>query len=467
MKKLVFVLVSIFISVSAFAQEQLPYQNPRLSAQERAADLCSRLTLEEKAKLMLNSSPAIERLGIPAFEWWSECLHGVARNGYATMFPSCIGMAASFNDELLYDIYSAASDEGRAKYTANRKAGKTSRYMGISYWTPNINIFRDPRWGRGQETYGEDPYQNGRMGSIVVKGLQGTVLNANSKTVKPQNRTTAQPTTNREQSSLLGLPRCEGGRRSQPSSYGTLCDDIVPEKMQTVDLKKYYNSNIDDIFKNRYLSPRSPYTTLQIPVQGIGEWCHPQLMADINDSGFRNCLKGNTFNSSINIPFKSAKKGYNIIYTSLFDNYPDSVSVPLKGKASHAYLLMAGSTNHMQCHIANGKVIVTYADSTTTSLTLENPYNWCPIEQDYYVDGMAFSTIEPRPYRVLLKDCSVSRNFGKDLGITEVYGRELPSGAAEILDMKLNPEKELQCITILTLSNEVVIGLAGITLQKE
>ena len=198
MKKLVFVLVSIFISVSAFAQEQLPYQNPRLSAQERAADLCSRLTLEEKAKLMLNSSPAIERLGIPAFEWWSECLHGVARNGYATMFPSCIGMAASFNDELLYDIYSAASDEGRAKYTANRKAGKTSRYMGISYWTPNINIFRDPRWGRGQETYGEDPYQNGRMGSIVVKGLQGTALNANQqpqnrKTAKPQNRKTAKP----------------------------------------------------------------------------------------------------------------------------------------------------------------------------------------------------------------------------------------------------------------------------------
>ena len=173
MRKIGFILVSVFIFAQSFAQEMLPYQNVKLSAKERAEDLCSRLTLEEKAKLMLNSSPAIERLGIPAFEWWSECLHGVARNGYATMFPSCIGMAASFDDDLLYKIYSAASDEGRAKYTQNRKDGNMKRYMGISYWTPNINIFRDPRWGRGQETYGEDPYQNGRMGSIVVKGLQG------------------------------------------------------------------------------------------------------------------------------------------------------------------------------------------------------------------------------------------------------------------------------------------------------
>ena len=173
MRKIGFILVSVFIFAQSFAQEMLPYQNVKLSAKERAEDLCSRLTLEEKAKLMLNSSPAIERLGIPAFEWWSECLHGVARNGYATMFPSCIGMAASFDDDLLYQIYSAASDEGRAKYTQNRKDGNMKRYMGISYWTPNINIFRDPRWGRGQETYGEDPYQNGRMGSIVVKGLQG------------------------------------------------------------------------------------------------------------------------------------------------------------------------------------------------------------------------------------------------------------------------------------------------------
>ena len=258
------------------------------------------------------------------------------------------------------------------------------------------------------------------------------------------------------------------GNLSSPlkGSWGTACNEIDATKMSTVDLKKHYNSNIDDIFKNRYLTPRSPYTTLQIPVQGIGEWCHPQLTADINDDGLRAVLKGNVFQSSIGIPFKSAKKGYNIAYTSLFDNYPDSIVVPLKGKASHAYLLMAGSTNHMQSHIANGKVVATYADGTTDELILENPYNWCPIEQDYFVDNLAFKTGAERPYRVHLKTGKVSRNLGKDLNIQGVYGREIECGAAEILDLKLNPSKELQSITVLTLSNDVVIGLAGLTLQQ-
>ncbi|MDO5447046.1 MAG: glycoside hydrolase family 3 N-terminal domain-containing protein [Prevotellaceae bacterium] len=165
-------LLLLCLSMEAvFAWGQLPYQNANLSASERAADLCGRLTLEEKAKLMVNSSEAIPRLGIPEFSWWNEALHGVARNGKATVFPCCIGMASSFDDALLYKVYSAVSDEGRAKHTAAEKRGK--RYAGVSYWTPNINIFRDPRWGRGQETYGEDPYQTGRMASMVVKGLQG------------------------------------------------------------------------------------------------------------------------------------------------------------------------------------------------------------------------------------------------------------------------------------------------------
>ena len=151
----------------------LPYQNPELPAAERAADLCSRLTLEEKAKLMMNSSPAIERLGIPAFDWWSEALHGVGRNGLSTVFPSCIGMAASFDDDLIEEVFTAVSDEARAKNTLARRQGKVGKYKCLSFWTPNINVFRDPRWGRGQETYGEDPYQNGRMGLRVVRGLQG------------------------------------------------------------------------------------------------------------------------------------------------------------------------------------------------------------------------------------------------------------------------------------------------------
>ena len=141
-KRNLFVVAAVFCSVVSGAQT-LPYQNPNLSAKERAADLCSRLTLEEKAKLMLDQSEAIPRLGIPGFAWWSEALHGVGRNGYCTVFPSCIGMAASFDDVLLERIYTAVSDEARAKNTAQRKKGSVGRYQGLSFWTPNVNIFRD------------------------------------------------------------------------------------------------------------------------------------------------------------------------------------------------------------------------------------------------------------------------------------------------------------------------------------
>lgn len=166
------IIAAILYAVAGGAQT-LPYQDPNLSAKERATDLCGRLTLEEKASLMQDQSNAIPRLGIPQFAWWSEALHGVGRNGFSTVFPSCIGMAASFDDALLERIYTAVSDEARAKNTAQRRRGSVGRYQGLSFWTPNINIFRDPRWGRGQETYGEDPYMNSRMGLAVVRGLQG------------------------------------------------------------------------------------------------------------------------------------------------------------------------------------------------------------------------------------------------------------------------------------------------------
>ena len=169
-----FLVAIVLAGFPSFVSAQLlPYQNHELSAEERAEDLCKRLTLEEKSLLMMNGSPAIERLGIPSFDWWSEALHGVGRNGLATVFPSCIGMAASFDDDLIEEVFTAVSDEARAKNTLARREGKNGKYKGLSFWTPNINVFRDPRWGRGQETYGEDPYMNGRMGLRVVKGLQG------------------------------------------------------------------------------------------------------------------------------------------------------------------------------------------------------------------------------------------------------------------------------------------------------
>ncbi len=140
---------------------------------ERAKELVAQMTLEEKVSQMRYNAPAIERLGIPAYNWWNECLHGVARAGAATVFPQAIGMAASFNTELMHSVATAISDEARAKYNEYKRFGNTEIYQGLTYWSPNINIFRDPRWGRGHETYGEDPYLTGRMGTAFVKGLQG------------------------------------------------------------------------------------------------------------------------------------------------------------------------------------------------------------------------------------------------------------------------------------------------------
>ncbi len=233
-------------------------------------------------------------------------------------------------------------------------------------------------------------------------------------------------------------------------------------KVQTID--RFFNSEVDDIYKNEYLSPRPQTTTLQIPTQGIGEWCHPQLTAEINDSVFRTLIQDGQFNVA-GVPFITPAEGWNIVYTSLWDNYPDAVVIPLKGKAESAYLLMAGSTNHMQSRIDNGLVIATYANGSTDTLALRNPDNWCPIEQDYYVDGKAFQAPEPRPYRICLSTGDVSRDLGKTLGIQGVYGREIPGGAAQMLRMPLNPRKKIKSLTVRTLSNDVIIGLMAITLQ--
>ena len=177
MKKLLLSMALLGMGITASAQ-QLPYKNPQLSAHERAVDLCSRLTLEEKAQLMLDESPAIPRLGIKKFFWWSEALHGAANMGNVTVFPEPVAMASSFNPALLYKCFDIASTEFRAQYNHRLYdlGGEDMKMRSLSVWTPNVNIFRDPRWGRGQETYGEDPYLTSVMGDAVVRGLQGDPL---------------------------------------------------------------------------------------------------------------------------------------------------------------------------------------------------------------------------------------------------------------------------------------------------
>jgi beta-glucosidase len=167
------ILLIAALAAPLFAQPNPAYKNPALPFEKRVDDLLSRMTLEEKVSQLMNDSPAIDRLGIPAYNWWSECLHGVARAGRATVFPEPIGLAATWDAGLIFRTATAISDEARARNNDFIRRGKRDIYQGLTFWTPNINLFRDPRWGRGMETYGEDPYLTGRMAVSFIKGLQG------------------------------------------------------------------------------------------------------------------------------------------------------------------------------------------------------------------------------------------------------------------------------------------------------
>lgn len=174
MKLILTTLLSIAAAMTLNAQTpEYPFRDSNLPQEQRIEDLLGRLSLEEKIAMMQNGSKGVERLGIPDYDWWNEALHGVARAGIATVFPQAIGMAATFDPEEHLRTFTIISDEARAKYNEAVRQGDRSRYHGLSFWTPNINIFRDPRWGRGQETYGEDPFLTAEMGKAAVNGLQG------------------------------------------------------------------------------------------------------------------------------------------------------------------------------------------------------------------------------------------------------------------------------------------------------
>lgn len=170
---LLFVIFSVRGQNTNKQIESFPFNNPKLSVDARIKDLISRLSLEEKIAQMMNSTPEIKRLNIPPYDYWNEALHGVGRSGVATVFPQAIGLAATFDTDLALRVSTAISDEARAMYNVYKSKGNYSRYSGLTFWTPNINIFRDPRWGRGQETFGEDPFLTAQIGTAFVKGLQG------------------------------------------------------------------------------------------------------------------------------------------------------------------------------------------------------------------------------------------------------------------------------------------------------
>ena len=179
MKKNLLTILTVILQavcITALSQQtssELPFRNTSLSTEERVSDLVSRMTLQEKADQLLYTASSIPRLGIPAYTWWNEALHGVARAGYATVFPQSITIANSWDEGLMLNVATAISDEARAKYHEFQRRGETGIYQGLTFWSPNINILRDPRWGRGHETYGEDPFLTGRLGYQFVKGMQG------------------------------------------------------------------------------------------------------------------------------------------------------------------------------------------------------------------------------------------------------------------------------------------------------
>ncbi|MGL5020368.1 MAG: hypothetical protein ACRDBP_19685, partial [Luteolibacter sp.] len=237
---------------------------------------------------------------------------------------------------------------------------------------------------------------------------------------------------------------------------------------ETVDLSTHFNDKLTRIFSNEYRSPRSPYGSLAIPKQGIGGWCYFATIADIDDSGLRDAAgeSNGIFHSPLGIPFKTPGPGEspNIIFTSQWDNYPDEVTLPLTGRSSRVCLLMAGSTNAMQCRFDNGAVIATYADGSTTTLTLHSPVNWWPIEQDYHIDSFAFSRPEPVPPRLDLKSAKL-----RVMDSTECKSRGalIAGGAATLLDIPLDRTKELKSLTVRTNGNEVIIGLMAVTLARD
>jgi len=236
--------------------------------------------------------------------------------------------------------------------------------------------------------------------------------------------------------------------------------DLQSKSGTEIDLSKYYNAKVEDIFKNEYLTPRSPYTTLELPKQGIGDWCSTKETADI-------------------------KCSEPVVYTSLWDNYPNAVTIPLKGKAEGVLLELAGSTNHMQCHIDNADITVTYKDGTSEVLPLRNPDNWAPIEQDFYTDGRAFKIDTPRPLRrqfttgkffytieqlgggseplgTLMDERFTANSSNSE--IARFNNRRIDGGASVLLYLPLNKEKKLQSLRLTTHSNDVVVGLMKATL---
>ncbi len=238
---------------------------------------------------------------------------------------------------------------------------------------------------------------------------------------------------------------------------------------ETVDLSPFFNDRVSQLFEHRYEFPRATYPTVQIPLQGVGNWCYPLVKPALSDQGLR-ALAGHEgkIATPLGVPFATPGPGNtpNVLFTSRWDNFPDEAEIPLSGKARQIYLLMAGTTNAMQSRLTNGNVTVGYADGSMEVLPLVNPDTWHPIEQDYLRDGFAFDWESPAPLRVHLKTGWMGFPGGPYTSIKGYSDRVIDGGAATVLDLPLNPNKELKYLRVSAIANEVVVGLLSATLLR-
>ena len=238
---------------------------------------------------------------------------------------------------------------------------------------------------------------------------------------------------------------------------------------EKIDLSALLNAKLSQVFNQVYVAPRPAVPTLQLPTQGIGNWCYPLVQPVIDDSGLRQLAgSSNEINLDQHIPFATPgdSNANNILFTSQWNNYPATALIPVSGRASHAYLVMAGTTNHMQSRMVNGEISINYADGTADTLPLKNPENWWPVEQDYYTDGYAFTTDAPAPLRIYLKSGLIATSAMQYTSIKGFSNRAIEGGAATILDMPVKPDKELKSVSLRALCNDVVIGLMSLTLVR-
>ena len=246
-------------------------------------------------------------------------------------------------------------------------------------------------------------------------------------------------------------------------------DTLAPRRWEPVGLAGLFNAQVSNIFRQRYLSPRPATATLELPTQGLGNWCYPLTQAAIDDQGLRR-LAGAAgeirLPSGVPLRTPGTPASPNVVFVSQWDNYPRQARVPLRGRASRAVLLLAGTTSAMQSQFANGEVVVAYADGSTATLPLRNPDTWWPIEQDYQDDGFAFRLGAPRPLRVHFKTGLITRTFAHYTTIKGYSTRAIDGGAATVLELPLDPRKPLQSLTLRALANDVVIGLMSLTLGR-